>query len=46
MCPGSSWMKMAVERYKLERLNEDNYEMWASVAKALFRQRKVWEELM
>jgi hypothetical protein len=36
-------MKMAVERYKFERLNEDNYEIWASRAKALFRQRKLWE---
>jgi hypothetical protein len=38
-------MKMAVERYKFERLNEDNYEIWASRAKALFRKRKLWEAI-
>jgi hypothetical protein len=36
-------MKMAIKRYKFERLNEDNYKIWASRAKALFRQRNLWE---
>jgi hypothetical protein len=36
-------MKLAVKRYKYERQDEDNYEIWDSGAKALFRQRKLWE---
>jgi hypothetical protein len=38
-------MKMAVQRHKFERLNEDIYEIWASRAKAFFRQRKLWEAI-